>query len=338
MENSICSSDEERKQKKPKTKTMTLIDFDKQILKAISEQSIASLNQSGDIQMFFTSTPNNSNNTQKRNSLIIKSTPNIPLLEDKSQETPIKPRRYMKRHRHSTNYDSTVISTPNLSSCYYTKDDSLPDNTGDSSDDKNVKLNYSKSFNESYNKSNMNKSKELNETRSISGSISSKGVHFCPIVAEVNWKDEHASTEHETSSNTTEQSPDRDSTSTTSTLPVKEKPLYKQQQHHQIASSSSEREINDDDLPFFLKRNDNKELIRPEPRKPSNRISTSQPDLAYEKKLLKQQRQQQEADGDVSDDGKSEEELNFVQLRRKSSSQNQLNSSLKRRGSQIVKR
>lgn len=426
MENSVCSSDDEKTPKSKTTKKkMTLIDFDRQILKAISEQSIASLvNQStGDNlqELFFTSTPiaNNSKNIQKRNSMIVKSTPNLPTslstYEDKLQETPVKlPRRYMKRYRQSANYNydtSTVTSTPNLSSFHYTKDDEPSSSTSSCYDTNNkkepstlvgdnngndgervryvtrntIKLNYSKSFNDSFVKYKANddddddevvvdddddKRKGLDETRSMSGSINSKGVHFCPIVSEVNWKDEHASNdEHETSSNTTtiteQSSPDRDEminnnnvTSTASINIVKPSTLYDQQLHnqnqkernlYQIPSSSSEREINDDDLPFFLKRNDNKELIRPEPRKLTQQhqhqqqqrreigFSLSQPDLNTEKRLL-----EREEETDILNNGvtKSEDDLSVLILSRLlSSDANDYKShDLKRRGSQSFKR
>lgn len=311
MENRVDFSDDEFPNRKPVRSKMTLADFDREILKAISETSIASMNQSGDLQVFLTSTP-----AKKRNSLIIKSTPNIAFMEEKPIETatstrittPTKPRRYTK-HRNTghNNYDKAVKSTPNLSE--YSQDveiikpmprkSSLTNRRSSSTNGisnetelinerSKADLNYSKSFSES---DNNKKTKELNETRSISGSISSKGVHFCPIVAEVNWKDEHASSEHETSSASTDndQASDRDSSST-STLPAKEiQHQQQQQQQRQIVSSSSEREINDitdDDLPFFLKRNNDEplnldDIIRPEPRKPTTerRISASQPDL-----------------------------------------------------------
>lgn len=325
MENSIDFSDEERKNRKPNKLKTTIASFDREILKAISETSIASLNQSGDLQLFFTSTPN-STGCPKRNSLVIKSTPNIAFLEDKpiprTATPPTKPRRYTK-HRNSghNHYDNkAVISTPNLSTV---EDEPRPrkssltnrrsSSTNEIEERSKPDLNYSKSFNESE-----KSAKELNETRSISGSIGSKGVHFCPIVAEVNWKDEHASTEHETSSSSAEPSPDRGPT-----LPFAQK----------IASSSSEREVNDihdDDLPFFLKRGQHDEhlrrdIIRPEPRKP-DRISASQPDLNLEKK--------REQRGSIGHD-----DFVFVPLRPKPPANSQPNyDGLKRRGSHIVKR
>lgn len=344
MENNVnISSDEEKvAPSSKKSKRMTLIDFDKEILKAISETSIASLsNQSGDLQMFLTSTP------KKRNSLIIKSVPNIPFMEEQIEQPapPSRPRRYAKhRHHYSDSGGSTVISTPNLSSnvkdveevAIKPRKSSLSNrssSTNGMSDDQNQpssnKLNYSKSFNDTY--VNNDKSYELNETRSISGSISSKGVHFCPVVSEVNWKDEHApSTEHETSSNTSEPSPDRyDSTSTASTLPHK---IDNNFNNRQIVSSSSEREINDDDLPFFLKRNNKDDLIRPEPRRgtPVKRLSTSHPDLITKKQ-------------EISSGSSEEDDFSFVPLRSKALSSSNCNDKkseklLNRRGSHFITR
>lgn len=332
MENSIDFSDNESKRPKSRPK-MTLMEFDRQILKAISETSMQSLSNSIDLQMFLNSSNSN------RNSLVVKSTPNLPLLEDKTEvNTGYKPRRNYRQRASNRSRDNSVTSTPNLATYVEPKVEVLPrksslinrrsTSTSGVSDVEGVneittrnvqksELGYSKSF------SGREKQTEsdLIESKSISSSISSKGVHFCPVVAEVNWKDEPASTEHETSSSSTisEIATKPSSISTPSLPPPREvaPPNF---------SSSSEREIAGCDLPNFLRmESEHSKIFRPEPRKPT-RISASQPDLADSRAM--QARRESEID-----------DYSFSPLRPKQSvSQTSIDDKLKQRGSRLLKR
>lgn len=139
MENMVNMSDDENNPcYRDKTNRSTIVEFDKKILKAISEQSIqaislASLGSVKDTLDILFMQPISSQNRS------VKSTPNLSVEEDK----PVFPRK------------SSLINRTSLAS------------TSSENEDKTLTA----------------------STKSMNGSLSSKGVHFCPVVAEVNWRD-----------------------------------------------------------------------------------------------------------------------------------------------------
>ncbi|KAI4460275.1 hypothetical protein MML48_6g00006393 [Holotrichia oblita] len=142
MENMVNMSDDEFNPcYRDKTNRSTIVEFDKKILKAISEQSIqavslASLSSVKDTLdiLFMQSNISNQNRS-------VKSTPNLSV-------EPVEDKQGITRK-------SSLINRTSLAS------------TSSENDDKTLTA----------------------STKSMNGSLSSKGVHFCPVVAEVNWRD-----------------------------------------------------------------------------------------------------------------------------------------------------
>lgn len=126
----------------------TIVDFDKQILKTISETSIPSFNNSNNkLDVMFTSTPIA---VQARN---VVSTPNLAAFKNEGT---------------NENFDMDMSS----SSQNIPRKSSFANPSSSTSDEERT----------------------LTSTKSFSGSAGSKGVHFCPVVAEVNWHDNDSDT------------------------------------------------------------------------------------------------------------------------------------------------
>lgn len=149
MENMINMSDDEFNPcYRDKIKQSTIVEFDKKILKAISEQSIqASLASLGSVKdtldvLFLQPIIN-----QNRN---VKSTPNL---------TSYKPDDYEDKR-------NSMLDMPRKSSLV----NRISTTSTSNSENEDIKTLTA-------------------STKSINGSTSSKGVHFCPVVAEVNWRD-----------------------------------------------------------------------------------------------------------------------------------------------------
>ncbi|CAG9815564.1 unnamed protein product [Phaedon cochleariae] len=210
MSNRVDLSDDEHSlynRRKPKLPKSPIVEFDKRVLKAISEQSLQS---------------------------ILSSSQNLPqndsFLEEAYTSTPIS-----KKQRN-------VASTPNLA---------LPDQIELAQkyfDEERRKSVHDVRRKGSIIKSSTSTSgmsdgedKTLMSVKSFSGSANSKGVHFSPVVSEVNWRDDSVSTV----------TPDRESS-------------------YSLGSSSPER-----------RRSPPKEIVKPTPRFATPvRLSYSQPDLS----------------------------------------------------------
>lgn len=142
------------------TPRSTIVEFDRQILKAISETSIKSFYDSNSkLDMLFASTPLSEN---RRN---VVSTPNLSLLK-KSSDTGS---NRMSDIEHSSSVHDIVRKS------------SLNDVSSSASGVSDVE------------------EKTLTPSKSFSGSTNSKGVHFSPVVSEVNWQDDSNSPERESS-------------------------------------------------------------------------------------------------------------------------------------------
>lgn len=146
-------------------------EFDKQILKAISETSIQSfIENEVDFDSIYTSTP--MRNT-KRNVI---STPNLtifkndPLFNEVNTDVASKRNSLyeMKRKSSLANKSTSTSGTSDM------------------------------------------EEKTLTPSKSFSGSMSSSRVHFSPVVSEVNWKDESDTTDKESSSYSLSSTPERD--------------------------------------------------------------------------------------------------------------------------------
>ncbi|CAH1161433.1 unnamed protein product [Phyllotreta striolata] len=146
MTNRVDLSDDEHSlynRNKPKLPKSTIVEFDKQVLKAISEQSIQSLiNSNQNLQDIYIEQRTPIVSTPKRN---VVSTPNLSIERDDEQP--------LQNPRKSS---ATLKSSPSSSSS--------------------------------------NSAEKLPSLGSFSGSLNSKGVHFSPVVSEVNWRDDSVST------------------------------------------------------------------------------------------------------------------------------------------------
>lgn len=139
----------------------TIVEFDKQILKTISETSIKSFFDSNNqLDMMFASTPISTN---KRN---VVSTPNLTLLNRKDSG-------YGRNFKDTATHSASNQDLPRKSS--------LVNRSTSTSGVSDVE------------------EKTLTHTKSFSGSTNSKGVHFSPVVSEVNWQDDSNSPERESS-------------------------------------------------------------------------------------------------------------------------------------------
>lgn len=142
------------------TPRSTIVEFDRQILKAISETSIKSFGDSNTmLDMIFASTPLKSN---KRNI----STPNLAIMQ---KQTDI----VEENGDHTPTRCTSIQDLPRKSSLI-----NRSTSTSGVSDVEEKTLSPSKSF---------------------TGSTSSKGVHFSPVVSEVNWQDDSNSPDRESS-------------------------------------------------------------------------------------------------------------------------------------------
>ncbi|XP_022919273.1 serine-rich adhesin for platelets [Onthophagus taurus] len=202
MKNTIDFSDNEENQQQ---NYKYIKEFDKKILKAISEQSFN--------EIILISSLTNENN-QKRN---VKSTPNLTV-------------------DFKNDYDDEKLKRNSFGGEQPRKSSLANKSTTSTSSDND-------------------ESKNLSFTRSFSGSTSSKGVHFCPIVSEVNWRDDSLSTERE------------DSSSLSSNVTFKDDKINRDDDVTPINEIVDDNEI---------------KLIKPEPIRPNfNRFysSSSQPEL-----------------------------------------------------------
>ncbi|KAK4881760.1 hypothetical protein RN001_005079 [Aquatica leii] len=132
----------------------TIVEFDKEIFKTVSQTSIPSFRNSTDKIDFFVSTPISTN---IRNVI---STPNLTTIKNKQE-----------------NGFEVVASCSNQN---FVRKSSLVNHSASTSglsDDE----------------------KTLVNTKSFGGSVGSKGVHFCPIVAEVNWHDSETTSDKDSS-------------------------------------------------------------------------------------------------------------------------------------------
>lgn len=153
----------------------TILEFDKRILKTISETSIKSFFDSNNqLDMLFPSTPVTAN---KRN---VVSTPNLTLLNRKDSG-------YGRNFKDTVVHSASNQDLPRKSSL-------VNRSTSSTSGVSDVE------------------EKTLTHTKSFSGSTNSKGVHFSPVVSEVNWQDDS-------------NSPDRESSYSLSSTPERELPV-----------------------------------------------------------------------------------------------------------------
>lgn len=142
------------------TPRSTIVEFDRQILKAISETSIKSFYDSNSkLDMLFASTPLSEN---KRN---VVSTPDLSLLKKSSNS--------------GGNRMSDIVHSSSVHDII--RKSSLNDVSTSSSAASDAE------------------EKTLSPSKSFSGSTNSKGVHFSPVVSEVNWQDDSNSPERESS-------------------------------------------------------------------------------------------------------------------------------------------
>ena len=157
MENMINMSDDEHNPcYRDNMKHSTIAEFDKKILKAISETSVKSIGCSNDAMDLLMNRPQMS--LQNRN-LNVKSTPNLSENINGGSTSLYKRNSMLEMPRKSSLVNRST-STSGVSD---------------------------------------NDEKTMTPTKSFSGSTSSKGVHFCPVVAEHKWRDKSASTERESS-------------------------------------------------------------------------------------------------------------------------------------------
>lgn len=168
MSNRVDLSDDEHSlynKKKPKLPKNPIVDFDRKVLKAISEQSLQSLvNSTQNLRMSndkfsaladeaFTSTPISA--TEKRN---VASTPNLAV---SNQLDPIpglfdeERRKSVQDIRRKGSIIKSSTSTSGMSDA---------------------------------------EERTMTSVKSFNGSNCSKGVHFSPVVSEVNWRDDSVST------------------------------------------------------------------------------------------------------------------------------------------------
>nr|CAH7713704.1 unnamed protein product [Callosobruchus chinensis] len=158
MANRVDLSDDEHSlinRNKPKLPKHAIVEFDKRVLKAISEQSLQSV---------LSSTQNLTINERR--------------MEDAFTSTPISERR-------------NIASTPNLAAINQT----YPDKT--CFDEERRRSAYdirrkNSGIKSSTSTSGLSDAEE--KTLSYAGSTNSKGVHFSPVVSEVNWRDSSIST------------------------------------------------------------------------------------------------------------------------------------------------
>lgn len=162
MSNLVDMSDDENnpcyKDTLPKS---TILEFDKRILKTISETSIKSFfDSNSQLDLMFPPTPVTAN---RRN---VVSTPNLTLLNRKDSG-------YGRNFKDAAQHSASNQDLPRKSSLI-----NRSTSTSGVSDVEEKTLTYTKSF---------------------SGSTNSKGVHFSPVVSEVNWQDDSNSPERESS-------------------------------------------------------------------------------------------------------------------------------------------
>uniref|UniRef100_A0A1Y1LXI2 Uncharacterized protein n=2 Tax=Photinus pyralis TaxID=7054 RepID=A0A1Y1LXI2_PHOPY len=137
-------------------KKSTIVDFDKQIFKTVSETSIPSFHNSSNNLDFFVSTPISAH---ARNVI---STPNLSIAKHKNENAHFDV--IASCSTQSFKRKSSLVNHSNSSTSGLSDDD-----------------------------------KTLVNAKSFSGSTGSKGVHFCPIVAEVNWHDSETTSEKDSS-------------------------------------------------------------------------------------------------------------------------------------------
>ncbi|XP_018323997.1 uncharacterized protein LOC108736170 isoform X2 [Agrilus planipennis] len=141
MQNRVDFSDDEEPLPK-NVRHSAIVEFDRRVLKTISETSLRSLTDSNPkLNMPFTPA---SISTQQRN---VKSTPNLAECNNISKR------------------EDVTQSSQNIA-----RKSSLVDQSSNTSDERT-----------------------LTSAKSYSGSTNSKGVHFCPVVSEVNWRDQSES-------------------------------------------------------------------------------------------------------------------------------------------------
>lgn len=160
MSNRVDLSDDEHSlcYKEKNTSRSAIMEFDKQILKAISETSIQSFTNSREqLDMLFSSTPIMA--AQQRNVI---STPNLLILKGDGDFN-------FPGYKEETDKRRSLMEVPRKSSIAARSTSTSEMSEADG------------------------------KTKSFNGSTSSKGVHFCPFVSEVNWRDDSESTGRDSS-------------------------------------------------------------------------------------------------------------------------------------------
>ncbi|XP_072386474.1 uncharacterized protein [Diabrotica undecimpunctata] len=224
MANRVDLSDDEHSlynRKKPKLPKTPIVEFDKKVLKAISEQSLQNSNQNIQETIIYVPTP-----------------------------VFVTPQR-------------TVVSTPNLAIDKMEQYDELSyeDERRKSSLDLVRKGSIIKSSTSTSGLSDA-EDKPRASVRSFTGSTNSKGVHFSPVVSEVNWKDDSVSTV----------TPDRESSySLGSSSPDRSSPPRELIKPRAVRLTSSQPDLSDDSC--------KKEFIT-NLKKFRTEVSKSQPDVA----------------------------------------------------------
>ncbi|KAL1506213.1 hypothetical protein ABEB36_005613 [Hypothenemus hampei] len=286
MSNRVDLSDDENslrfKKALPKS---PIVEFDRKVLKAISEQSLQSLLGSTNSlhgsqkylekpacsmeekPIFHTSTPT-------KNKSVALSTPNLNRIE------PV-----IRRERDSYFDDDRRKSTQEIASSRFdtTK---LEAERGknillDASNDEDYELEFRRKgsiIKSSTSTSGMSDIEDKTFRHSISGSNGSKGVHFSPVVAEVNWQDD-ASTSTVTPDSDSlyslnSSSPEPKKMSSKSKL-IRPKPQYPLQQQQQARRSVSQPDISDNEV-----KKQKKEYIDSLNSLRNQEVSTSQPDVS----------------------------------------------------------
>ncbi|CAH1106269.1 unnamed protein product, partial [Psylliodes chrysocephalus] len=174
MTNRVDLSDDEHSlynRNKPKLPKTPIVEFDKKVLKAISEQSLQSIiNSNQNLQDIYLAEPARIISTPKRN---IVSTPNLA-----AQESDIIYDYERTKSTQDICRKGSIIKSSTSTS-------GLSDNE-----------------------------EKLASVKSFNSSINSKGVHFSPVVSEVNWRDDSVSTvtpDRESSYSFGSSTPDRQS-------------------------------------------------------------------------------------------------------------------------------
>ncbi|CAG9772900.1 unnamed protein product [Ceutorhynchus assimilis] len=281
MSNRVDLSDDEnslRNKHKLKLPKTAIVDFDKRVLKAISEQSLQSLISSTlslhgsqkhlDQQPIF--------ETRYQNKSAATSTPNLNRieleLERRQKNTYFDDDRRKSTHEiNSSKYDTAKIEEER------NKNILLDNSTGDECEvEFRRKGSIIKSSTSTSGMSDIDDRTLRNSVKSFSGSNGSKGVHFSPVVAEVNWRDD---------ASTSTVTPDRESLySLRSSSPelARHSPVLIKPTPQYAGSSNSRRSVSHPDLSDTDSKCYKKEFLESlkSLRHTDNNMSKSQPDVS----------------------------------------------------------